>query len=82
MGRLSRNHVERLKDASTAPKCPQAATALTGGATSALLKVFVQTFLKDFAGEAGPSIEQFMQRREQDISVTDSELYEGMMTAP
>ena len=38
--------------------------------------------VKDFAGEAGPSIEQFMQRREQDISVTDSELYEGMMTAP
>lgn len=38
--------------------------------------------VKTLANEAGASLEQFMQRREQDISITDPELYEGMMTAP
>jgi hypothetical protein len=38
--------------------------------------------VKSLAGEFGASLEQFMQRREPDISVRDYDLYEGMMTAP
>lgn len=38
--------------------------------------------VKNLAGEFGPSLEHFMQRRSPDISITDPELYEGMTTAP